>query len=549
MKHKLLFDASVAIPITIGIIGHRDAIITEDHRNHIKNLFEDIFQNYSDTPIYFLSQLAEGADCDIAELFLETCKKNDGLIVPVPFEVQAYIKTFKNKEHEQRFNQLISKAKRYFQLAGVPVDDNEQNKFFRKGGKFVADSSIILIVLWDGRGNDLIGGVADIVHYKKHGAFSDDDLRNIYESPAHFIEIRCNRLSKKIMEIHPLKGRLLKQVLNDINIAKALQNIQKLNKEEIWLKKQRIEESLKNLITEKDRLDEDSAMLAGYYSLTDRIAIKKQWYYHLSLSALFLLGFVIIVVFEFYKHLLREPYSLSGVILLVGVAVCISYIAKKKGFHMRFIEARVLAEALRVQFFWNMVGLQKNAGQHILRIYEKEYDWIKYILNAIYGVTFPDLNKWNFTSVKEYWLESQKSYFEDSVKKVKATRKKLNNISNIAFYFALTMLSLMLIFHRSLKQAEILDDLIIGTGILFGIFGLLKGYIEKRGYAQIINQRELMANIFNATLKRVNHLDSQTAHQIVQTLLHQAGIESLIENGNWYLIYKDKEPNIEGVGG
>ena len=199
MKRRNRIKVPPAIPITLGIVGHRDAVITDKHRELIDSLFNDLHQNYPHSPLYLFSQLAEGADCDVAEMFLEHQKKNerkdDALIAPIPFETTAYENSFTDPLHKKRFHELIGKAKRHFVLDGPAVTPETMDALFRAGGKFVADSSIILIVLWDGTNNNKVGGTADIVRYKEKGAFSEQDFRNIYEKSSTILSLKCNRVS------------------------------------------------------------------------------------------------------------------------------------------------------------------------------------------------------------------------------------------------------------------------------------------------------------------------------------------------------------------
>jgi hypothetical protein len=43
------------IPITVGIIGHLDAIITNKHNEIIKKLFNDISTKYPNSPVTLFS--------------------------------------------------------------------------------------------------------------------------------------------------------------------------------------------------------------------------------------------------------------------------------------------------------------------------------------------------------------------------------------------------------------------------------------------------------------------------------------------------------------
>lgn len=75
---------------------------------------------------------------------------------------------------------------------------------------------------------------------------------------------------------------------------------------------------------------------------------------------------------------------------------------------------------------------------------------------------------------------------------------------------------------------------------------------KMKGYDQLFNQYELMNVLYHkAELKlsemnsSLNETDSQRAY--LKELYFIIGKEALIENGNWYLILKEKEPGIECI--
>jgi vacuolar-type H+-ATPase catalytic subunit A/Vma1 len=73
-----------------------------------------------------------------------------------------------------------------------------------------------------------------------------------------------------------------------------------------------------------------------------------------------------------------------------------------------------------------------------------------------------------------------------------------------------------------------------------------------KGYEPLVNQYELMQVIYEkaeAKIKEVNNLqmDITEKQSYLQELFFVIGKEALIENGNWYLIFKEKEPEIEGI--
>ena len=171
---------SERIPITVGVVGHLDVITTEEQRLAIADFFCDLASAFPNSPVYLFSLIAEGADRFVAKIFLdlktgnEQFKRRFELIVPVPFNADESKKDFDHSS-QLEFDDLVRQAKRSFCIG---CDDNELSRpeQYLKAGKFVADSSIILIALWDGE-QGKTGGTADIVKHKITG-----DNNNVAES-------------------------------------------------------------------------------------------------------------------------------------------------------------------------------------------------------------------------------------------------------------------------------------------------------------------------------------------------------------------------------
>lgn len=85
------------IPITVGVVGHPDAITTQEHKLQISQLFNDLAAKYPNSPVYLFSSIAEGADRFVANIFLdlkrnhEEYKERFELIIPLPFEEDSIL--------------------------------------------------------------------------------------------------------------------------------------------------------------------------------------------------------------------------------------------------------------------------------------------------------------------------------------------------------------------------------------------------------------------------------------------------------------------------
>ena len=146
--------------IVIAVTGHRDIVEPQRLRTQVNDFFDDILTQYDE--VRLLSPLAEGADQFVAEIFLEKSGKEKYVVldVPLPLNQETYIKDF-NITSSKRFLSLVSEANYVFE---VPRHNEHP---FENLGRYIVDTSDILLALWDGKTNDKRGGTGDVVSYAK----------------------------------------------------------------------------------------------------------------------------------------------------------------------------------------------------------------------------------------------------------------------------------------------------------------------------------------------------------------------------------------------
>jgi hypothetical protein len=259
------------IPITVGIIGHIDAIITDKHRDKIRSIFNDITEKYPTSPIVLFSQLALGSDTEVANYFLELkeeYKRDYRLVVPIPYNIETYKKTqFETTEQLNHFNDLLKKAERFFEL----TDDREdKNEYYKQAGEFVANSSMILIALWDENNNGKIGGTAGTVQYKKFGSYNNKITKHIFDTKGALISIPCNRRSTKNPKDIVLKNNFLQKLLNENNsIKKALDKVDFLNTQTTDADEAELKKSGGYLYQSTVKLNQNAVLLRDYFAIAD----------------------------------------------------------------------------------------------------------------------------------------------------------------------------------------------------------------------------------------------------------------------------------------
>ncbi|HEY5125577.1 MAG TPA: hypothetical protein VIK14_17755 [Ignavibacteria bacterium] len=547
------------IPITVGVVGHLDVLTTEEQKLQIEQLFKDLAAEYPSSPVYLFSSIAEGADRFVANIFLDLKKKNEEykekfeLIVPTPFEDEEYKNDF-DDDSDKEFDDLLKQAKRRFCIGcnGKKID---RAQHYLETGKFVADSSLILIALWDGQEGKK-GGTADIVNYKRKG-----DDNNVAESTFEYdgtvFVLPCNRSTTTGQGSEVQKKEIefsLETVLKDFSIKEALEKIEEINSDSLKISQKAHTKSQSFHISNPEKLDGPQKSILNWYSVLDVLSLRFHKRYMQTVIWLFVTGLFIVISLAIYTNLWLNKIVLAIAMLLIVLAGIIYFYSRITKDHAKYLYNRTLAEALRIQFYWNIAGINQNVSDYILRIHRKEFTWIEHILSSMYGITY---NNKSMTSaaiddLTKNWVKNQAGFFESSIRKMTQKLVHYHLISNISFIIAFALLISILFLEQFYVINKYMNYLQVLIGTLLSIFALIRAFIQITGYDQLRNQYELMNVLYKKAEAKIDQISStlqetDEQHNYLKELFFIIGKEAMIENGNWYLILKEKEPGIEGI--
>jgi hypothetical protein len=545
-----------SIPITVGVVGHRDAIITREQELQITTLFHDLAARYPASPVWLFSSLAEGADREVAKLFLGL-KETDAdyktrfhLLVPLPFTVGEFRKDFDNASAAE-FDQILLKSERSFPIAceGDPEDRPQQ---YLRTGKFVADSSMILLALWDGMTGKK-GGTADIVRHKIAG---DDEnvAESTFEYDGTVFVIPCSRAGSPEQVKSEGEPLSLSLVMKDIAIKEALDKTEEINSQKINIDDADLIRSQADLYGIPEILTGQQLSLLRWYSLFDTGSLRSRAMDIRITMLLFFFGFLFVVALQVYSNLFPTYQVLGIAMFLIVAATSVFFYSRTTRNHRRYLINRTFAEALRIKFYWSIAGINKNVSDFFLRIHRKDCTWVKHLLSAINGITYETrpITYEIISELTEIWIRAQASFFRISISKMRRHMAIFNVVSNASFIVAFALLISIFFFGQFYISNGFLNDLLVMIGTFLGFFALIKGYIQMKGYEQLMNQYELMSLIYARAESKIEETDTYNLTDdqrkaYLKELFFVVGKEALIENGNWYLIFKEKEPEIEGI--
>ncbi len=299
---------------------------------------------------------------------------------------------------------------------------------------------------------------------------------------------------------------------------------------------------------------------------------KTMWYFN-WIFALGLLASVFSVLHSEIKKMpwwevlwLRDFESLFLFLFLLTIlgGVLFWQICKKAEYQNKYQDFRAAAEAFRVQFFWDIAGINESTAEHYLEEKRSVLDWIRLAVRYSIMDTLPDIRNTNSANavdkfsfdekvkmLREDWICDQKRYFEQSA--LRMTQKltfnekiaKILFVSGICFAF----IGLGILFLHgfiSLNNEYLVAIVVFFSIILPVVAGLVKYRIDKLGWIELIQHYKVMAGRFSRAehfLDKIIPMDSYSEAQQknIKILVHNLGVASLLENSEWLFFRRLKD--------
>lgn len=185
----------------IGITGHRLHKLDVEHRELQDSLDGTLREIVDDNPgkrLVLVSPLAEGADRLVASLAVE--RFGMALQVPLPLPYELYHTDFSAPNSIEAFKMLVGKAEFYFELPmrfGSLEDlamrlesgaNENRNRQYALAGAYLVDNCHDLIAVYDGNGEEGVGGTGQVVRWRKAGAVDPEYVL----AGGFFPEVPCN---------------------------------------------------------------------------------------------------------------------------------------------------------------------------------------------------------------------------------------------------------------------------------------------------------------------------------------------------------------------
>jgi hypothetical protein len=560
-------------PLVVGVTGHRDLVEAEFERleNHVEQFFAELKSRFPNSPVRLLSSLAEGADRLVARVAL----RNDvQLQVVLPMPAREYCDDFKTPESIAEFEDLCSKA----EILELPVvtDENDaesvvgqdRDMAYANAGMFISAHCHILLALWDGKQTHHVGGTAQIVYFQHY-----DRLPGLAESVPRTSLFLTDDESDLVYHIPCLRQRSLAEYGEAAPLADPtwytadpeLPNLHDLPNRYVHIFRRTdefnrdVERYLDNRDAPLDSLTSPpetgtsaaAERIGRSFSIADALADYFQTRIQFTLRATHVLAVLAGLAFILYSEVDRFDFLIFAFLIILVGGMAVVQAAQRRDWHRKYLDYRVLAEGLRVQYFWTIAGIHgdgqtKFAYDNFLRQRDMELGWIRNIMRVAgtLGDSMPhsfDAAGLNFAI--DHWIgddqhEGQLSYYRDK----SAQRSRNNRITDRLALFCFwggILIAFVLAFFLDAIGLTARTPLLVLMGALPLTAAVAETYTQRKANRELSKQYEFMEHVFNNARRRLDEaVDNNERNEVLQGL----GEAALTEHAEWILIHRDRKP-------
>lgn len=552
------------VPLVVGVTGHRDLLAAEEEliRGRVRSFFEMLMAQFPDLPLLVMTPLAEGADRIAAEV---ADKLGIPIIVLLPMPEHLYQSDFQGASLAEF--QTLRGLGECIELPLLPnlaeADVREpgpaRDYQYAQLGAYLAAHSHILLAVWDGKPSAAPGGTGHVIKFHQHDVI-DLIAEGQHRSPIDFTEdesdlvyhIVCSRRESGIPAAGFQPGETFWFTRDELK-PRTLYLPDRYR-----MVFERMSEFSRDLDTPLDPADftpllptEDLAdsgqgaqNIDRLYHRADALAQKYQRYFYRQIQGILLLGLLAGASFVSYADWPGLGFMIYPYIACIALVLLLAWLDRRYAWQRKFLDYRVLAEGLRVQFFWAVAGVtmenpSRFSHDSFLKRQDLELGWIRNVMR--YAGFHADSTDRTPTERQvalctEHWVRDQQAYYQRKAAD-RAGRHRVTTLVELVCFAGLLAAAVTLAIARGL-------DGMVAEDMLIAVMGLLPFVIAARqNHAHRLAERETMVHyqhyirIFS---NAVNLMGRAPTLALKLDILRAAGEAALEENGQWILRLRER---------
>ncbi len=560
------------VPLVVGVTGHRNLVESEMVMisDRVRKFFELLQTRFPDLPIHVMATLAEGADRLVARIAEDMGLP---LIVPLPMEAEIYETDFSDEVSVAEFRAVCARS----EVVTLPLArGNRRGEILEYGlprdrqyaqmGVYIAAHCHILLALWDGKASPQLGGTAQVVQFHQYDVmpgFTYDERRthfNLVDDESDLTyHIVCSRDQEDGTPGGKLEpGKKFWFTSDDSNLrsgelperyARVFERMSEFN-QDCKQHRRDIRNSSWPLISEKmvDILKPGLKQLDDVFRAADFLAMHYQKRVIMALRSIYSIAGLAGLSFIIYADTSDADGMIYPYLGFIGISVAVFFIAERRAWHRRYLDYRVLAEGLRVQFFWAVAGVRtpkrtKYSHDNFLQKQDIELGWIRNVMRVSgrrIDVGDDELTEEGVAYALDEWVgdetTGQMGYFKRKAKERTVQHNRTAMLGRWSLWSGLAIAVFLAIFQGGLIESY--RNLLIALMGFLPLAGALReAYANKKADHELIKQYNFMYRIFSKAKRQLDDAPDDVERRLIFRALGQAALD---ENAEWILRQRER---------
>jgi hypothetical protein len=258
---------------------------------------------------------------------------------------------------------------------------------------------------------------------------------------------------------------------------------------------------------------------------------------------------------------------IQNILILIFGWICIGFVGlpimlKKYfpsfDFESQSLDYRAIAEALRVQFYWRVCGIQYQVADYYLTDQRDELEWIRLVTRCgdlpPHQVASSDPNLQVISLIADHWIsgeKGQKSYYSNTLGVIRNQLKRWKSITVIVVVLSMLTSFPSVIAHK-LGVLGLTSWIRFCNGLCLLTLGTIEVIVRTQGLEEKkknYGRMEITMTLSSEKLKKLLHLScnknseeypSKDLISAKQIIFH-TGRLALEENGDWLMLMRERK--------
>ena len=275
------------------------------------------------------------------------------------------------------------------------------------------------------------------------------------------------------------------------------------------------------------------------YGAADVLSIKNANKHRRILLELSAVGTLLTLLFLLYDE--AELYGLIAACgLMILLLFLIRFLANRTQCHRKYLEYRVLAESLRVQYYLYMAGIKERVTELMTWSIKQEIPWITELISDL-----PEPRPKQKEPVIGYWIRDQSEYHQLKLKQMMKKHRRDSRIAKVTLIVTILAYAVAISFEFIVVQSHIGIDvnavravLKVTVGTMSALTLFTGNYYGKMSLSNVIDDHERMIALYQSVGETIN-----TQGESDELILSLAR-DCLNETGTWYAYQKKNQPDL-----